>query len=151
MEVVPAVPEHAEALADVIASAEFLQRYHDALGTPERYVERAFSHGTLLAAVREGVVQGLVWCTPEGTFGRGGYIRLLAVHPRARRSGVGRLLMASAEEVIFQRSGHAFLLTSDFNVPAQRFYEAIGYTRVGAIPGYVVPEITELIYWKRRP
>jgi len=40
-------------------------------------------------------------------------------------------------------------LCSDFNTDAQRYYEKHGYSRVGAIPDYVVPGITELIYRKR--
>ena len=42
-----------------------------------------------------------------------------------------------------------FLLVSDFNLPAQRFYAANGYHQVGAIAGYVCPGIGELIYRKR--
>ena len=42
-----------------------------------------------------------------------------------------------------------FLLVSDFNVDAQRFYQRHGYTQIGAIAGYVVPEVVELLFWKR--
>jgi ribosomal protein S18 acetylase RimI-like enzyme len=42
-----------------------------------------------------------------------------------------------------------FLLTSDFNEDAQAFYRRLGYQQVGAIPDYVVPGITELIFYKR--
>ncbi len=46
-------------------------------------------------------------------------------------------------------SAHAFLLVSDFNEDAQRFYEREGYLRVGPLPGLVLPDVAELLYWKR--
>ena len=42
-----------------------------------------------------------------------------------------------------------FLLTSDFNHGAQRFYERRGYQRAGALPAFARPGIVELLYWKR--
>ncbi|MCC6484497.1 MAG: GNAT family N-acetyltransferase [Armatimonadetes bacterium] len=151
VEVLPANPQQAQALARIVADAEFLQRYSNALGTPDEYIGRALQSGTLLTALVDGEEAGLVWFVTQGTFGRGGYIRLLAVRSDRRRSGVGRALMSAAESQIFQVSEHAFLLTSDFNASAQRFYESLGYMSVGRIPGYVVPDVDELIYWKGRP
>ena len=40
-------------------------------------------------------------------------------------------------------------LVSDFNTDAQHFYERHGYVRAGALAGLVLPDVTELIYWKR--
>ena len=42
-----------------------------------------------------------------------------------------------------------FLLVSDFNRPAQRFYAAHGYHHIGAVADYVCPGIGRLIYRKR--
>ena len=50
---------------------------------------------------------------------------------------------------MFTHSADVFLLVSDFNTTAQAFYRRLGYEQVGAIPGYVVPGITELIFRKR--
>ena len=47
------------------------------------------------------------------------------------------------------KSRDLFLLTSDFNEGAQRFYRRMGYTQIGAIPSYVVPDVTELIFRKQ--
>ncbi len=38
---------------------------------------------------------------------------------------------------------------SDFNTPAHVFYERYGWSRVGALPGPVLPVVAELNYWKR--
>jgi len=43
-----------------------------------------------------------------------------------------------------------FLLVSDFNKRAQKFYKNLGYMEVGRIPDYIKEGITELIYFKRR-
>lgn len=45
--------------------------------------------------------------------------------------------------------GDGLLLRSDFNASAQAFYERHGWTRVGALPGLVLPGVAELISWKR--
>jgi len=54
--------------------------------------------------------------------------------------------MATAETIIGREAPSVFLLASDFNEDAQAFYRRLGYQQVGAIPDYVVPGITELIY-----
>jgi len=65
------------------------------------------------------------------------------------RAGVGAALMQSVEEAASKVSHELFLLVSDFNTDAQRFYQRQGYQQVGAIPGYVLPDVTELLYWKQ--
>jgi hypothetical protein len=40
-------------------------------------------------------------------------------------------------------------LVSDFNVQAQRFYLRQGYTQVGVIDAYVLPDVAELLFRKR--
>lgn len=85
----------------------------------------------------------------SGHFGRGGYLRLIALRPQLQGRGVGSHLLSAVEAAVQQRHPDLFLLTSDFNVGAQRFYERAGYCRVGALPDFVHAGITELIYWKR--
>lgn len=85
----------------------------------------------------------------SGHFGRGGYLRLIALRPQLHGRGVGSHLLGAVEAAVQRRHPDLFLLTSDFNVGAQRFYERAGYCRVGALPDFVHAGITELIYWKR--
>jgi len=58
--------------------------------------------------------------------------------------------MEYAEARIFRRGPNVFLLVSGFNRRAQAFYRRQGYTKVGAIPDYVVPGITEYLFRKTR-
>ncbi|HXW80131.1 MAG TPA: GNAT family N-acetyltransferase [Acidimicrobiales bacterium] len=62
------------------------------------------------------------------------HVRLLAVKPAARRRGVGARLMSHCASVARQ-SGKARLTlnTSEGNVEAQRFYEAIGFIRLADV------------------
>jgi len=62
---------------------------------------------------------------------------------------VGAALLRSAEDAALKINPELFLLVSDFNVDAQRFYQRQGYQQIGAIPGYVLPDVTELLYWKQ--
>jgi ribosomal protein S18 acetylase RimI-like enzyme len=111
----------------------------------ERAAGRA---GEIAVAVEGGRVLGFVWFRVEGTFHHSGYVRWIAVAPESRSRGVGERLMRHAENRIFRGDPNVFLTVSDFNTRAQAFYRRLGYRRVGAIPEYVVPGITEYLYRK---
>lgn len=91
---------------------------------------------------------GLAWLMPRGGFGRSAYLRLLAVQEVHLKQGIGSALLAEAERLAAQFSLDMMLLVSDFNTDAQRFYRHHGYEQVGAIPGYVLPHVTELLFRK---
>ena len=120
-------------------------------------VERAaarLAHGladgaTIYIAECDGERVGFIWIVARGAFDRSGYIPLIAVRPGERGRGIGRALMAFAEGELFALSDDVFLTVSDFNVEAQQFYRRLGYQPVGALPGYLAPGISELIYRKR--
>jgi ribosomal protein S18 acetylase RimI-like enzyme len=89
---------------------------------------------------------------PQGTLAIGGYLRLLAVVPGHERAGVGALLLDAFERALAAiGTRHAFLLVSDFNLDAQRFYTRHGYAQMGRLPALVLPDVDELVYWKRLP
>jgi GNAT superfamily N-acetyltransferase len=102
----------------------------------------------LLVAEEGGAPIGLAWFLTAGTLGLGGYLRLVAVAPGASGRGVGAALLAAFEEATARESRHAFLLVSDFNAEAQRFYARHGYRPVGPLPGLVLPDVAEMLYWK---
>ena len=80
--------------------------------------------------------------------GRSTYLRLLGVRADFHGAGLGAALLDAAEQAA-AHTRDMILLVSDFNHGAQRFYERQGYRQVGALPGYVLPDVTELIYRKR--
>jgi ribosomal protein S18 acetylase RimI-like enzyme len=89
--------------------------------------------GDVLVAVDDDEVVGFVSCALEQP-----EAELLAIATRHPRSGVGRSLVDAIERLA-RSAGCASLaiVTTDANVGAQAFYEALGYTltsrRVGAV------------------
>lgn len=93
---------------------------------------------------------GMAWCVPDGAFSRSPYLRLIGVRPDRSGVGIGGALLRTVERHALEASAdHLLLLVSDFNESAQFFYRRLGYVQVGALPGYVVPDVAELIYYKR--
>ncbi len=105
-------------------------------------------HDVIYVAEYRSSVIGFIWFRLDGTFAHSGYVRWIGTASDARGKGIGSALMKFAEQRIFRRGPNVFLLVSDFNRRAQRFYRARGYGRVGALKDYVVPGVTELIYRK---
>jgi ribosomal protein S18 acetylase RimI-like enzyme len=150
MRVRPLAAADVPALAAALAELPLLQRYRRDQAALASSLGAALARGEgLLAAEAEGRVAGLCWYLPSGTLGMGAYLKLLAVAGDAQRAGTGARLLEAFEAAVALESRHAFLLVSDFNQGARRFYERRGYARVGAIPGLVLPDVAELVYWKR--
>lgn len=144
------VPADVPGLGATLAKLPLMERY---ARTPEALaadLRSAYERGDQLYVWDTGKgAEGILWFFASGTLGMGGYLRLIALAPAATGGGAGAKLLAEFESQVGAASRHAFLLVSDFNVDAQRFYEKHGYTKVGALPKLVRPDIDELIYWKR--
>jgi GNAT superfamily N-acetyltransferase len=65
-------------------------------------------------------------------------IAQLLVHRSARRRGIARLLMERAEEEARAEGKTLLVLDTVTGDDAERFYERLGWTRVGVIPGYAL-------------
>jgi len=105
--------------------------------------------GDTLIVLDDAGVGGFAWIDRRGAFGRSAYLRMIAVAPGHRSGGRGARLLAAFEAIAVQEGPEAFLLVSDFNVAAQRFYQRHGYAEVGRIPDYVRAGVVELLFWKR--
>ncbi len=150
MEVRPATAPDLAPLAAGLAGLELMRRYGRDEPKLSADLEQALARGDgLLLAVEAGRPVGMAWFLRQGTFGLGGYLKLMAILPSAQSRGVGGKLLAVFEARLAESAAIGFLLCSDFNTAAQAFYERHGWTRVGALPGLVLPEVAELIYWKR--
>ena len=77
-----------------------------------------------------------------------GYIQLIAVFPEFQSRGFGSQLVRFAEEKIFRRTQNVFLCVSSFNPRAQKFYERLGYRRVGELPDFLVAGQAEILMRK---
>jgi ribosomal protein S18 acetylase RimI-like enzyme len=148
----PLQAEDVPVCARLMAESPLWQRYHVTQASATRRFEQGLARqATIAVADLDGEVAGFIWYDTQGTFGRSGYIMLVGVRSELRSQGVGQALMAHAETEMYRLVQDIFLLVSDFNEPAQRFYNRLGYRQVGRIPDYVIPGIAELIFHKRNP
>lgn len=146
----PIDEEDVPALAAGLARLPLMERYERSVDRLEADLRAAVARGDgLIGAEVGGVLTGFCWFLHHGTLGMGGYLKLIAVLDGAQGRGTGTSLLAAYEGEVARASGHGFLLVSDFNEAAQRFYERHGWSRVGAIPKLVLPDVDELVYWKR--
>lgn len=138
------------ALAAGLAELPLLRRYGRSAAKLEATLDAALARGEgLLVAEERRAPAGLAWFLTSGTLALGGYLRLLAVLGPFQGRGLGAALLAAYEAETARTSAHAFLLTSESNPGAQRFYERLGYRRVGLLPSLVVQGEDEALYWKR--
>lgn len=137
--------------AAIVAREPLWGRYGVTKGRAARLLQRALRlRDPLLVAHVGSKVAGFVWFYLDGTFAHSGYVRWIAIAPEMRGGQLGAALMRAAEDRIFRRGRDVFLLVSDFNRDAQRFYRRLGYRRVGALRDYVVAGVTEYVYRKVR-
>ena len=136
----------AEACARLMSSMEpwvtLGRRYEDALSMvtdPSREV--------YVAEIAAGPCGFLILCMVGALVG---YIQTVLVAPDQQRRGIGRRLLAHAEERIFIESPNAFLMVSSFNPDARRLYERVGYSYVGELPDYLIVGHSELLFRKTR-
>ena len=114
------------------------------------YTESRAGHSRTQVADDRGRAVGFVYYLLRGTFGHSGYVWSVGVASDRQGRGIGGRLMDAAETDIFATDPNVFLLVSADNAGAQRFYERRGYRRVGELPDYVIPGITEIVYRKTR-
>ncbi len=93
-----------------------------------------------------GVVVGFVILQMEGALP--GYIKSLAVDPDLRGQGIGRALIAYAEDYIFARTPNVFLCVSSFNPRAHAWYTSMGYALVGRLTNLIVEGHDEILLRK---
>ncbi len=149
MSIRPLAPADVSALSAALAALPLLQRYGRTADAIARDLASAPSRDESVLVLDEGGACGLAWFTTSGALGSGGYLRLLAVATATQCRGAGGRLLAAFEAAVATASADAYLLVSDFNVDAQRFYTRHGYRHVGVLPRKVLPDVDELLYWKR--
>lgn len=142
--IVPMQRGHITACAAIVAASE----PWNTLGVGVDFTRARSLYEAHVCTVGGGVA-GFAIFTPLPVFARGGYLRALGVAPAMRRKGVGRLLMSFLERRTALLSPNLYLCVSSFNRRAQRFYRRLGYTKVGKIPGLLIPNASEYIFWKK--
>ncbi|KFE67615.1 GNAT family N-acetyltransferase [Hyalangium minutum] len=148
----PATPADLSALGTALAPLSLFQAYGLTAAALTQRFEAALQRGEgLLLAELEGAPVGVCWFITRGAFGTGAYLRTLAVKEGLQGKGLGVELLRGYEDGSGDPPGGWFLLASDFNTGAHRFYERHGYREVGLLPDFAAKGVTERIYWKPRP
>jgi ribosomal protein S18 acetylase RimI-like enzyme len=138
-------------LAEWLPEVPLWQRYNLTAKVATQYLHDALNQGDLVVVADlapEAPCSGFAWCMPRGAFGRSAYLRWIGVHSSRTGGGLGGLLLRHIEQAAATYAPDLFLLVSDFNQAAQRFYFRAGYRQMGALPGYILPDVAELIFWK---
>ncbi len=94
----------------------------------------------------DGELAGFLILVMHGAFV--GYIQSICVTPGRRGQGLGRRIMAFAEERILRDTPNVFLNVASFNPEAQRLYRRLGYEVVGELRDYIVPGHSEVLMRK---
>ncbi len=149
MKIRPMLESDITPLARWISATPLWQRYDVTEVSASKRLADGLAGGATIAVAELEEPAGFIWTVERGAFSRSGYILLVGVKPGLRGRGIGQALIKHAETSLHASSPDVFLLVSDFNRDAQRFYARSGYQQVGAIPDYVMPGITELIFYKR--
>lgn len=97
-------------------------------------------------ARRQDQLVGFLILNMTGPFA--GYIQTICVAPSERSRGIGAQLVRFAEDTIFRQSPNVFLCCSSFNPRSCRFYERLGYERVGELKDFIVAGHAEILMRK---
>lgn len=139
-------------IAQWMSTVPLWQRYGLSIESITRQFQTAILGKTLISVIQieeQEAVVGFAWVSRQGAFGRSPYLKLIGIHPNFTGRRFGGQLLTSVEEDCKRFSDQLFLLVSDFNTDAQKFYKRRGYDHIGTIPNYVLPDVAELIYHKR--
>lgn len=90
---------------------------------------------------------GYIWVQKDGGFSHYPYLRSFAVQRRYRNEGIGTALLHYFEQLT--PSHRFFILVSELNNEAMRFYKRNGYMAVGKVPDLFRPGISEIILTKQ--
>ena len=137
-------------LAQAVAAQPLLVRYGTSADRLASDLAAGLEGGQgLLIAEAEGRAVGFAWFLPVGAFGLGSYLKLIVLVPGEEGHGAGAVLLDEVERRAASRARSLFLLVSDWNDGARRFYAARGYQEVGRVPKLVKPDTDEIICYKR--
>lgn len=146
----PMIEEDIPLITEWMLAIALWQRY----GMTEEQIDCEFRDAMhrvdlLLVADAEEPAVGMAWCMMTGMFGAQPYLKRLGVSPAFSGRKLGHLLLQRVErEACMLGKRTMFLLVSDFNQDAQRFYGHHGYQHVGVLPDLVLDNVGELIFSK---
>ena len=144
MRIVPMTRTHIPACDDIVRSSEPWKTLRETVDF-RNAIRRKQAHVLTIA----DAIAGFVVFDPEPVFARGGYLRAIGVSPAIRGFGIGRALLAFAEQRTARKAPNLYLCVSSFNSDGRKFYRKCGYEQVGRIDGLARKGFAELIMRKK--
>ena len=144
-------PDDVPQIAQWMATVPLWQRYNLTVEVATKQFQKAMMEQALIIVIEvdeQPEIAGFAWYVRQGAFARSPYLKQIGIHPKLTGMGIGGQLLTYIEEDCKRFSDELFLLVSDFNIDAQKFYERHGYAHIGTIPNYVLANVAELIYHK---
>lgn len=138
--------KHIEASARIIGETPLFKKYGFTASAARKTLRKALASrdNDMIVASSGRDVLGFAWIAKHAAFQRSPYLRLIAVSPSLTSQGVGKALL----DVFEIKYVGIFLLVTQSNLRARRFYRNRGYRQLGTIPHFVKKGITECIYYK---
>jgi ribosomal protein S18 acetylase RimI-like enzyme len=145
------VPGDIPLIAGWMANDALWRRYQLSAETIAADFMRGLERGDLIVVADTDLpARGFAWCLLDGMFGARPYLKRFGVDPGVAGKGLGSLLLDNLERELLSRQCHdLFLLVSDFNLEAQRFYQRRDYREIGRIPDLVLIGVAEVIFRKQ--
>jgi GNAT superfamily N-acetyltransferase len=145
----PASPSDVPAIARLVAQTPLWQRYGVTVDSARAALEMGLGRGDPIHVAMAEELLGFAWLLPRGGFDRTPYLKWIGVVGGGQGRGVGAQLLNSVEGAARSFRPELMLLCSHFNEGGRRFYLRQGYQQVGVLPAYVLPDVDEVIFWKR--
>lgn len=138
------------ALMALVNEAFAVERYfHIGERLDESRTRSYFQQGRFLLAEDDGTLIGCVYVRLHG---EEGYLGLLSVDPTRQKTGLGRRMVAAAEEFAREMGAHRMDLTIvNLRTELPPFYEKLGYTflREEPIPDELARRVNQPIHFLR--
>ena len=142
----PVTKEQAQAIGEALAVSEPWASLKFSATALANYLTREDAALRRYAVSVDGQLAGVI-CVRTPWL-RGPYIELLGLFPNSRGKGIGKQLLNWAESEARREAKNLWVVASSFNQEALGFYESFGFSRIGAIPGLVMPEQDEILLRK---
>ena len=140
--------EYLEDCKEALVNSELGRRYFENKSRAEEAIIEGLEQDSLYVAIIDDVCVGFMYYIPNGAFHAFSYLHLIAIKKEYRANGIGTKLIAFLEELVFEKNGKVFLVVADFNPEGKKFYETLGYSKVGEIPSLYREGITEYLMMK---
>lgn len=142
----PLGPDEAQAVAEMLAASEPWATLQFSAAALAKYLTREDPALRRYLIAVEGRPAGVI-CVRHPWL-RGPYIELLGLFPEQRGRGLGRKVLAWAEDEARREAKNLWVVASSFNHRALELYRSLGFQTIGAIPGLVRPEYDEILLRK---